>query len=136
NDFLVRDDKTNITIDIEPFEPERLETLWSNLPLVRVGRGVRRWIGATGPFLQWFPEGDEGDAKVIERYGRDKRVGRGVPRWMRRFPEDDEGDAKVIERYGRNKRMIEVLAGGYGFVPVFVWQPIPWYKYDLKYHLF
>ncbi len=29
-----------------------------------------------------------------------------------------------------------MLARAYGVTPVFVRQPIAWYKYDLKYHLF
>ena len=42
----------------------------------------------------------------------------------------------MIERYLANKRMIEAVAGTYGVDPVFVWQPVPTYKYDLDYHLF
>lgn len=42
----------------------------------------------------------------------------------------------VIERYLTNKRMIEAMAAEYGVIPVFVWQPVPTYKYDLSYHIF
>jgi lysophospholipase L1-like esterase len=42
----------------------------------------------------------------------------------------------AIERYLRNKKLIEVIAAGYGVRPVFVWQPVPTYHYDLTYHLF
>lgn len=42
----------------------------------------------------------------------------------------------VINRYLENKKIIEAVAGAYNFTPVFVWQPIPLYKYDLKYHPF
>lgn len=42
----------------------------------------------------------------------------------------------VIERYTRNKKMIEAVAAANGVTSVFVWQPAPTYKYDLKYHLF
>jgi len=41
----------------------------------------------------------------------------------------------VVERWLANKKMIEVIAAGYGVRPVFVWQPVPTYNYDLRYHL-
>jgi len=50
--------------------------------------------------------------------------------------DDPPAIAGVIERYRQNKRMIEVIARAYGITPVFVWQPAPTYKYDLKYHIF
>lgn len=43
---------------------------------------------------------------------------------------------KVMRRYLANKKIIEEVARGFGVVPVFVWQPVPTYKYDLKHHLF
>lgn len=42
---------------------------------------------------------------------------------------------KVIDRYLGNKRQIEGIAAAYGFKTLFVWQPVPGYKYDLKYHI-
>lgn len=44
--------------------------------------------------------------------------------------------AEVIEKYLRNKRLIEGACRAFGVQPVFVWQPAPVYKYNLKYHLF
>jgi hypothetical protein len=41
----------------------------------------------------------------------------------------------VVDRYVANKRMIELIADGFGVRAVFVWQPVPTYKYDLQYHL-
>ena len=43
---------------------------------------------------------------------------------------------EVVNRWLANKKMIELTAAGYGVRTVFVWQPIPVYKYDLRYHLF
>jgi hypothetical protein len=43
---------------------------------------------------------------------------------------------RIIERYLTNKRMIETMAADYGVIPIFVWQPVPTYKYDLSYHVF
>lgn len=44
--------------------------------------------------------------------------------------------ARVIKRYLDNKRLIEAVSREYGTRAAFVWQPIPLYKYDLKYHPF
>jgi hypothetical protein len=44
--------------------------------------------------------------------------------------------AEVIARYRRNKQMIAAVASAHGVRPLFVWQPVPTYKYDLAYHAF
>lgn len=44
--------------------------------------------------------------------------------------------SRVIHTYVENKKLIEAVSGIYSVTPVFVWQPVPTYKYDLKYHLF
>ena len=49
---------------------------------------------------------------------------------------DPEIIAGVIKRYFANKTFIEAIAREYKTNAVFVWQPIPLYKYDLHYHLF
>jgi len=49
---------------------------------------------------------------------------------------DPEIIARVIDRYFGNRRLIASTCREYGTKAVFVWQPIPLYKYDLKYHLF
>ena len=40
----------------------------------------------------------------------------------------------VVDRWMVNKKMIEVTAAAFGVRPIFVWQPAPGYKYDLRYH--
>ncbi len=42
----------------------------------------------------------------------------------------------AVDRWLENKKMIELAAAGYGVRTIFVWQPIPVYKYDLRYHFF
>jgi hypothetical protein len=42
----------------------------------------------------------------------------------------------VIDRYLKNKSMTEALADRYGIKTLFVWQPVPGFKYDLKHHYF
>jgi hypothetical protein len=41
--------------------------------------------------------------------------------------------ARVVATYRENKLMIESLCAAHNVAPVFVWQPIPRYNYDLKY---
>ncbi len=43
---------------------------------------------------------------------------------------------RKIGRYLENKRIIAAVATAYAVKPIFIWQPVPCYKYDLKYHLF
>ncbi|MGO9464456.1 MAG: hypothetical protein ACLQVF_09925, partial [Isosphaeraceae bacterium] len=42
----------------------------------------------------------------------------------------------VLGRYLRNKRLIEAAARAFDVRPLFVWQPVPTYHYNLDYHLF
>jgi GDSL-like Lipase/Acylhydrolase family len=42
----------------------------------------------------------------------------------------------VIRRWLQNKQAIEALCRSYNIACVFVWQPVPDYKYDLKYDVF
>ncbi|MBP2294285.1 SGNH/GDSL hydrolase family protein [Azospirillum rugosum] len=41
----------------------------------------------------------------------------------------------VIRRYRHNKKEIELLASEYGVQPIFLWQPVPGYRYNLAHHL-
>jgi len=42
----------------------------------------------------------------------------------------------IINRWLANKKMIESIAAGYGVRTIFAIQPVPTYKYDLRWHLF
>jgi hypothetical protein len=44
--------------------------------------------------------------------------------------------SSVIDRYINNKKVIEAICQKYNIKSIFIWQPIPNYKYDLQYHLF
>ncbi|MBI3515495.1 MAG: SGNH/GDSL hydrolase family protein [Proteobacteria bacterium] len=50
-------------------------------------------------------------------------------------PIADELLYRAARRYLENKRQIEVIARDRGIAAVFVWQPTPAYKYDLKHHI-
>ena len=49
---------------------------------------------------------------------------------------NEETARRICERYLRNKAVIEAMARVGGTKTVFVWQPIPTYKFDLKFHPF
>ena len=40
----------------------------------------------------------------------------------------------VLDNWLSNKEMTELVAEGFGVRPMFVWQPVPAYQYDLRYH--
>lgn len=42
----------------------------------------------------------------------------------------------IVDRWLANKRMIEAIANDFRVRTVFVWQPVPAYKYDTRYDLF
>jgi len=72
---------------------------------------------------------------------RQRAVSPGIPRYQQatevaEAPQSDEVLNRVIDRYLHNLRQVEAIARAYGIVPVFAWQPIPTYHYDLRYHLF
>jgi hypothetical protein len=47
-----------------------------------------------------------------------------------------EADAAryVVDRYRQNQRIIRALCKEYDVVPIFVWQPVPFFKYDRSLH--
>lgn len=47
-----------------------------------------------------------------------------------------ETGTAILDRYTANQRIIRAVASEFGIHAVFVWQPIPSYKYDLSYHQF
>jgi hypothetical protein len=51
-------------------------------------------------------------------------------------PEPPDVRERVIDRYVANMRQVKALGEEFKFVPIFVWQPIPTYKYDTRYHRF
>jgi lysophospholipase L1-like esterase len=101
-----------------PDPPKRLEAL-ANWPIVQFAQGLRRRL--TGS-----PHNDQPDSS-------------GAPRsWAEESDAATDPDVveAVIARYLANKRQIEAVAHEFGVQSLFVWQPIPFYKYDNTYHLF
>ncbi len=83
-----------------------------NLSLFRAARGARlrleRLLGGSGP--------------RPDRRGDVRSMPQAAP--------------AIVERYLRNKAMIEGMAGRFSVETLFVWQPVPFYKYDRRLHLF
>jgi hypothetical protein len=87
-------------------------TLINALPVVQL-LARWRWTPAPRNVMLWQPGGEQ-----------------------RRRPAYDDAAVStwVIERYVTNRTLIESAAAAMGVTPVFVWQPVPLYKYDLRYH--
>ena len=69
------------------------------------------------------------------------RLLRGLRRKMTRAGADflQKRDEKIkgqIDRYLRKKSLIDGMCRELSITPIFVWQPVPEYKYEMKYHLF
>jgi hypothetical protein len=105
--------------DPAPPAPNALRTLATELPIVRAAARLREWASATrheGPVRPPIPAEET----------------RATP-----LPADATAVAeRLIDRFLENKRIIEAVAGAYGVRPLFVWQPVPTYAYDLRYHPF
>jgi hypothetical protein len=43
---------------------------------------------------------------------------------------------RVIRRYLANKKLTAAVADAFGVKTIFVWQPVPMYNYDQRYHMF
>lgn len=121
NDFFFPDEWTGVEEALaprvgadDPLRPLR-EDLIEALPVLRA-RALLRWRGAAPPAAApaapggaRAPPGSHDDAARSER---------------------------VIARYVANQRLIEGLARAYAVRPVFVWQPVPTYAYDLRLHTY
>ena len=74
---------------------------------------------------------------------RQRATSSGIPQYQTRkpaeveeSPESHEVLSRIMDRYFNNQRQVEGIAKAYGIAPVFVWQPIPTYRYDTTHHLF
>ena len=107
NDFYHIDDEPVLTERLRKFVDNKGKTFIVDLPLVNVIRDVKKI-------------GDVSSGKVSseEKYNDPEKLNR------------------VIGRYIANKKQIEAIANIYKIKTLFIWQPVPTYKYDLKYHIF
>jgi hypothetical protein len=121
--------------DDEPFFTNRLEQFFDNgtaeatfesellkkLPIARAANALKRRLEKSF---------SDQDSQIIQDHDQDM-VGLEMD-----ARQDETTIINVIQRYQRNKKLIEAIAAVYGVQAIFVWQPIPTYRYDLTYHLF
>lgn len=83
-------------------------------------------------FGKWFAQTPLGRAA-----GRLLKAGTGAaPSTVAATPTDDERARAAIDRYLANVRVTRAIAAAEGVPAIFVWQPVPQYRYDLKFHAF
>lgn len=75
-------------------------------------------------------------AQLIARWKTPRRMPRRSPAALRQAFGDAGFLDGRIERYLANRRLIAAAASAWGVRPLFVWQPVPTYEYDLRCHLF
>jgi len=51
------------------------------------------------------------------------------------LPAGDCTPGAILDRWERNRRLVEATAAAFGVRPLFVWQPVPSYRYDVRFHL-
>jgi hypothetical protein len=101
-----------------PNRPGRLDA-FANWPAVRLAKSIHDRLSTNAA----------GDPSAADRPAQS-------------HDEDSEANASseliegIIQRYLANKRQIERVATEFAIQPIFVWQPIPFYKHDNAYHLF
>jgi len=72
---------------------------------------------------------------VLQGFLTDWRI-RDLPDDTVQRPAADLSTDRVLERYLLSKRMIKGMASQFGVQVLFVWQPVPTYRYDLRNHLY
>jgi hypothetical protein len=95
---------------------DHLRDFFRSLPLVRALNALGR--RAASPEIPQYQKVPEATTPMNEK------------------PESNEVLIRVIDRYFHNLRQEEAISRAYGIISVFVWQPIPTYRYDTHYHLF
>lgn len=76
-------------------------------------------------------------ARRLDSFAVARRFGDGRPaRTRTEFAADVQASNAVIRRCLANKNSIETIAASRKIPVVFVWQPVPTYRYDLRYHVY
>lgn len=109
NDFYYFDNSPLFTDRLKKFVDNKGKTLLVDLPLINVIKDIKRVADVQSDKLACFNENTCNDEKLLKN---------------------------VIDRYLLNKKLTETIADSFKVKTLFVWQPVPTYKYDLKYHIF
>jgi hypothetical protein len=91
-----------------------------NLPIVRAARDAVHSLSClVGKCVQKGDDGARSDNTLADTRFRDPTI-----------------ISRTINRYLSNKKLVEAVSAAYDIKPIFVWQPIPTYKYNPQSHLF
>jgi len=110
NDLLMDSGEPWCTDDVRKLwdDPARSvagERVVTQLPLTRFIDSIKRRLGRNPPAKATLKSHSYDDTKKL---------------------------AASLDRYAQNKRLIEAAAAAYGVRPVFVWQPMPAYRYQFR----
>jgi hypothetical protein len=139
NDFMYHDDRPAMTVFLEVMVQRfkgGAESPWSaalsTLPVVRAAEAIR---GEMPPVPIAPPERRRAGPGTVPQAAPDKPPP--LPPALRAAKaqaEERVTSNRVIARWNATKRIIEAMAAIYGTRVLFVWQPVPMYRYDLTYH--
>ena len=124
NDFYYNTNKPQLTYRLSHFVAQRqqlgyhVKRFFSRTALMRAIRGIKNQL------LKWFL-GEENNGPFKEEKESNANGGK---------LKDPKISNRVLERYQANKKIIEGVSSTFGVQPIFVWQPVPMYQYDLRYH--
>jgi hypothetical protein len=103
---------------------------WDRYARVFDTSNFERWRTSVMDQARWIPL-VRAAAVVADRLSSDTQIN--LPTY-RPVAVPREQLEPIIRRYLENKRQIEAVSKAYNVNPLFVWQPVPGYKYDLQYH--
>jgi len=94
------------------------EKEYSWIPMIRLAKVISQKLGHTNPSIKTQVSDYQTDMNNIQREALIEA----------------NGPAYVVNRYKSNLRIIRSLCHEYGIKCCFVWQPMPFYKYDRSLH--
>ena len=109
NDFYYYNNEPLFTGRFRQFVDNKGKTLLVDLPLINIVKDIKKIAD-----VQPEKVNDLSDKKY----------------------DDEQLIKNVISRYLKNKKLIESISDSFKIKTLFIWQPVPTYKYDLKYHIF
>lgn len=133
NEFYHRSDAPLFTsrlrkrFDEEPVKPESMELYWlDKVPIVRFAKSIA--YRTSKLFAENNDKSNDNSVGVVQ-------VSKQIDAEEGKY-NDEFIITSVVSRYLENKKIIEAISEAFGVRPVFVFQPVPTYKYDTNYHLF
>ena len=109
NDFFLADGQPSFADGMRRFMDGQVSSSnpLDRLPMIKAWHKLRNWLTPRARPQPQKQAWDEADPKLLEG---------------------------VVNRWLVNKKLTEASAAAFGVRSIFVWQPVPGYKYDLRYH--